>query len=458
MDSIEKRILDIIDAHAREIIAFGDDIWHHAELGYREHRTSGKFADVMKSLGLDTQTGIAITGVKSYLKPKEDGEVRLALIGELDALPISTHPDAWSETGAAHCCGHNAQLTGVMGAALALADPEVSAALGGNVVFMAAPAEEGGDEALKRDLIAQGLIQYPGGKCELIHTGALDDISMAVGHHMSDSADQKHVVVNARGMGMVEKTAIFHGKASHVGTSADGIDAQAAALLAMNAINTARESFASSYYWEDYRYLVHTALMTNAKATNIVTDEARLGFSIRGQNAEQIDALAYRVERAVKGAAMALGAGVEIRTTPGYLPFVTLSDASVIREAFELADPEGKTPILEKTPNGRFRGTSDFGDVSNIMPLLFFNTGGQSGDAHTDTLRVVDPMEYYIMPAKIFALTAYRLLKDDAVRVKQLIHDNPPRITAKQWREDKEKLRRVEKVEMDIAPDLRCKN
>ena len=41
MDAIEQKILQVIDAHAEEIKAFGRDIFHHAELGYQEHRTAG---------------------------------------------------------------------------------------------------------------------------------------------------------------------------------------------------------------------------------------------------------------------------------------------------------------------------------------------------------------------------------------------------------------------------------
>ena len=44
MDKIEQKILEIIDKNAEKIIAFGDDIWHHAELGYYEFRTSKKFS------------------------------------------------------------------------------------------------------------------------------------------------------------------------------------------------------------------------------------------------------------------------------------------------------------------------------------------------------------------------------------------------------------------------------
>lgn len=50
-------------------------------------------------------------------------------MGEFDALPIPTHPYANPATGSAHCCGHHAQTTGVIGAAIALSDPEITAAL-----------------------------------------------------------------------------------------------------------------------------------------------------------------------------------------------------------------------------------------------------------------------------------------------------------------------------------------
>ena len=118
----------LYDEKQEEIIAFGRDIWKHAELGYREFRTAGKFTEVVKSLGLETEEGLAVTGVKAYLKGKNAPGPNLALMGEMDALPLPSHVDANPETGASHCCGHNAQLTGIMGAALALADPEVKAA------------------------------------------------------------------------------------------------------------------------------------------------------------------------------------------------------------------------------------------------------------------------------------------------------------------------------------------
>lgn len=55
---------------------------------------------------------------------------------------MADSPYAGRETGAAHCCGHNAQMAGMMGALYALCDARVQEAMDGNVVFFAVPAEE----------------------------------------------------------------------------------------------------------------------------------------------------------------------------------------------------------------------------------------------------------------------------------------------------------------------------
>ena len=61
LDKTEQKIVDIIDAHRNEIIAFAKDIYTHAELGYKEYRTAEKFASFMKNLGLETTEGLAVT-------------------------------------------------------------------------------------------------------------------------------------------------------------------------------------------------------------------------------------------------------------------------------------------------------------------------------------------------------------------------------------------------------------
>lgn len=90
----------------------------------------------MKKLNLPVKEHLAVTGVKAYLNEEKKDNVSLALIGELDALRIPEHKYANPETQAAHCCGHHAQMAGVIGAAFALTDSKVKETLDGQVVFL----------------------------------------------------------------------------------------------------------------------------------------------------------------------------------------------------------------------------------------------------------------------------------------------------------------------------------
>ena len=126
MDAVEKRIVELIEENREFILNFANDIYNHAELGYKEFHTSEKFKEVMKSHFDKVQDNLAITGVKAYLNQEKKDNFSLALLGELDALRIPDHAHANPETQAAHCCGHHAQLAGVVGAALALGDAQVA--------------------------------------------------------------------------------------------------------------------------------------------------------------------------------------------------------------------------------------------------------------------------------------------------------------------------------------------
>ena len=212
MDATESRIIEQIDRHRDEIIAFARDIYTHAELGYKEFRTSQKAKEFLEKLGLKVEDGFAITGVKGYLKPEKKENTSLALIGELDALRIPEHKYVNPETQAAHCCGHHAQLAGIIGAAIALTDPEIAKTLDGQVVFFAVPAEEYGEIEYKNQLKEQGKIVYGGGKCELIREGAFDDIDLSVVHH---TGDEDVLVGSGTGNGFVSKIIRYKGKAAH---------------------------------------------------------------------------------------------------------------------------------------------------------------------------------------------------------------------------------------------------
>lgn len=451
MDPIEARILQIIDQKADEIKAFGQDIWCHAEVGYREHRTAQKFEEALQGIGLQPRGGIAITGSKTYLRPPEEAQgPTIALMGELDALPMPRHPEANPETGAAHACGHCAQLTGVLGAAIALSDPEVKAAMAGNICFIGVPSEEfSSDVPYKLKLVEEGKIGCLGGKSEFIRLGELNDIDLTVGHH---SWEGGLVVLNWSSNGFVNKTVVFKGRSAHGTVPDEGIDALEAAHLGVSCLNSQRETFRD----EDC-VRVHGMVVKGGDASNIIADESELDYSVRANNLPAIKNASYKFDRAMQGAATALGTGLELRTIAGYLPFKPIHDISILEEAVrQVAKPGDPVTIKDgyNDPGSHIAGSTDFGDVSQIMPVLQFGTSGYSGSGHTPSYAIEDPDIFFIATAKIFALIAYKLLKGDAAAAQKLIADYQAPMTRDDFLQYLQDLQSEYSQEMVPVPDF----
>lgn len=451
MDRLEQKICDIIDSKQDEIMAFGRDIWKHAELGYREFRTAGKFTDVLKSLGIETVEGLAVTGAKGYLKGRNAEGPTVALMGEYDALPIANHPDVNPETGASHCCGHNAQITGVMGAALALSDPEIRAALDGNIVFFGVPAEEFVETALKSQMIDEGKIGYGGGKCELIRIGALDDIDVTVGHHTSPACQL--ALSNGTNNGFVNKMITFTGKAAHAaGAPQNGVDAYNAAALAKNAVDIQRESFRDS---DTVR--IHGFTVFGGSATNVIADKVVLEYYVRANNIPAVIDASKKFDRAMRAGAVATGAGLTIKTFAGYLPLIPVKETKAVVEALQDANASvgNKYEITGLEGLKHSTGSTDYGDVASIMPTIQFNTGGYSGVLHNPDVRVTDEYLAYVMTAKVFALAGYKLLKDGAANAKAMMAAYTPALTKEEYIQYMDSMMAEETIPMDPLPTLK---
>lgn len=414
MDRIERRIIELIEQNRGTIIAFARDIFTHAELGYKEHRTAGRFAEALGARGVaEVVEGLALTGVKGYLKPRgQTAGPTVSLIGELDALRIPSHEFANPQTQAAHCCGHHAQLAGVIGSAFALADAEVSEALDGNVVFFAVPAEEYGEIEFKNKLKAEGKIQYGGGKSELIRISAFNDIDLSVVHHSGLNGIS---VGNGTSNGFVSKVVRYRGRAAHAaGGPHLGINALNAAALGLSALQFQRETFR-----DEDSVRVHPILTRGGDLVNVVPDEAVIETLVRAKTAEAILDADRKTDRAFKAGADALGAGYEIVTMPGYLPQLRQQAHPALLTAAALAAPDREVKPVD--PAYHLAGSTDVGDLQHIQPVLGFTTGGISGDLHSENFAVVDEEEAYITTAKIFALTAYELLKNRAAAANEIV-------------------------------------
>jgi len=408
---LKARVCQAIDAHREEIIALGEDIRLHPELGFKEFRTAGIVAREMAKLGLDHQTGIGVTGVKGVLRGK--GDTTVAYLGELDAILVRDHPFADPETGAAHACGHNAQIANLLALAYGLVESGIVAELDGSVALMAVPAEEYIEVSYRRELRRQGVIEFLGGKPEMIRLGAFDDVHIAMMTHQSSRPETGLHSVAGPSNGCVVKLIRYEGRAAHAGGAPhQGINALKAAMIGLQAIDANRETFKD----EDH-IRVHPIITKGGDVVNVVPADVRLETYVRGASLEAIESAARKVDRALKAGAMALGATVHIETLPGYMPRLVAQDlvdlyrANVIALAGEEAWGEPRFGA----------GSTDMGDVSHIMPSMEAQAKGCTGTGHGADYLISDPEVAYIAPAKLAAMTIIDLLANGAAKAQEVL-------------------------------------
>ena len=131
-EELKAAVCAAIDQQSEQIIGLGEAIMDQPELGFKEEQTARRVCESFADLGLRYERELALTGVKARLKGQQSGPT-VALMGELDALIVPDHPRADPTTGAAHACGHNAQIAGMVGAAYGLVAAGVSEELAGEI-------------------------------------------------------------------------------------------------------------------------------------------------------------------------------------------------------------------------------------------------------------------------------------------------------------------------------------
>lgn len=389
-----------IDAHREEIIALGESIRVEPELGYKEYKTSAKVRSAFDKLGLPYERDVALTGVIARL-PGRQHKATLAIMGELDAVVCPGHPQADPVTGAAHACGHFAQIAAVIGAAAGLKYSGVSDLLDGDIEFWATPAEEAGEVEWRKSLIDQGKISFLGGKQEMIKLGYLDHVDVAMMIH-SGSGDKCAVATTSNGF--VAKYVHYIGKEAHAGGAPHlGVNALNAANLGLMAIHAQRETFKN----ED-TIRVHPIITKGGDLVNVVPADVRIETFCRANNMEAIQDASMKVNRALKAGADAVGAEVEIVDIPGYMtPYECPEMKAVVED--NLALIYGKENVV---PGVGY--TTEANDVAHLIPVVHCTIGGAEGIAHSSHYEIRDKDSAYIKATKMLLCSAIDLLANGA--------------------------------------------
>ena len=394
---------DAVNQAGGSIISLAKDIWKNPETGYRENRTSALLVKTLQDLGFEVKTGLAVTGFRADLDTGKPGPV-VAIMGELDALLIPSHPEAVN--GAAHSCGHNTSAAALIGTAIGLKAAVQSGELCGKIVFIGTPAEEGIELEYRQSLIKEGKIASIAGKSQLLRERVLDDVDIAFMHHLS----------NRYGFndhnGSVCKKIVFSGKSCHAARPENGINALNAMNLALHAIALLRESYSGS---DKVRF--HGIVSDGGQSVNIIPDRVEMDYMLRAETVENLVEVHRRFDNAVIHAAAAAECKVEITTLHYSMPLY--DDLELGKELQNVV--KELLPGTEYDFNSTFFAScTDMGDVATVIPAVHGYVPGMTGTSHGKDYCVCDYHSACVIPALINARLTIELLMNNAEKGRKI--------------------------------------
>ncbi len=410
-----------ISSHGEPAIELARAALSHPETGYREIKTAAATAAAIRSLGLDVREDIAITGMTATLRGGSPGP-NIAILAELDALPVPGHPNADPDTTAAHACAHHCQLGNLLAAAIGLQAPGVLESLSGSVTLMVVPAEEYVEIEWRNEQRMAGRIEFLGGKPEFVRLGELDDVDICMMTHITTEPPHDGFGVGGTNTGLVAKFIKYRGVKAHAGGAPHlGINALNAAHLAIAGIHAQRET-----YKDDDTVRIHPIITRGGSVVNAVPDDVRMETFVRGASISAIKSANEKVDRALRAGALAVGATVDVTTLPGYLPLAP--DPRLV--ALHRANAEALVGVDRVREFGRRGGSTDMGDLTQIMPGIHPYVGGAVGRSNHAEDMIVDDYNLAVLDAgKAMAMTVVDLLAGDASEAKKVIAEHRPALT-----------------------------
>ena len=409
-----KALKEMVASQRELMFAAERHIWKHPETGYREWKTHEYLAAEYRKLGYELVEAGNIPGFYTDIDTGKPGP-KLLIMGELDSLIVSTHPECDPETGYVHACGHHAQSAALLGIAAALKQPGALDGMSGSIRLMAVPAEELIEIGYRASLREQGIIKYFGGKVEFMYRGFMDGCDIALLVHTSNS-EHKGIGVGVGNNGCLTKNINYEGVSAHAGGAPHlGVNALYAANLGLNAVNALRETFQEKDY---IRF--HPVITKGGGAVNAIPNDVRVESYVRGASIEAIVSANNRINRALASSAAAMGANVHLQDFPGYCPLYNDKNlyqltVDVVKEGF------GEEWIQEDTKWGT--GCTDMGDISCVMPTVQPYCSGACGVGHGSDYGINDPETALVVSAQYQVLMAEALLSNNAEMAQKVIKE-----------------------------------
>ena len=320
------RLRQAVEARADLLVETSHQIHSHPELNYEERFAHDLLTGVLADEGFEVERSAHGLDTAFVARAGSSGPT-IAVLCEYDALP-----------GIGHACGHNIIATAGLGAGLAAAS--LAEELGGRVVVMGTPAEEGG-----------------GGKILMARDGAFDGIDAALMVHPAgfDLARMDVIAVQ-------ELTAHYTGEAAHAAAFPHkGRNALDAAVLGYLNVAALRQHIRPNER-------VHGIVTKGGDKPNIVPAVAQTEWMVRSGSIRTLGPLKARVAACLEAGATAAGCEVEIRWKP--VVYADMLDNEVIVSLYAANSEALGRPVAEPDPRQAVVGSTDMGNISYVVPSI----------------------------------------------------------------------------------------
>lgn len=366
-----------IDAKAKEIesklIAWRRDIHEHPELGNQEVRTAKLVADHLRSLEIEVETGVAVTGVVGLLKGGKPGPV-VALRADMDALPVQEQVDVpfaskakgthlGKEVSVMHACGHDTHTAMLMAAAEVLASMKDD--LPGSVKFIFQPAEE-----TPADFEPDGTNVW--GAKQMVQQGVMDNpkVDAVFGLHVSSSYEAgKLYWRSGPAMSAADQFWItLTGKQTHGARPWQGVDpivTGSQIVMGLQTIVSRQVNLALE------PAVVTVGTFHAGNRMNIVPDSAEMTGTIRTYDDEMKKDIHRRIQQTAESIAQSAGAKAEVKVVELYNAVNNPPDfTEKMAPTLQRVAGEGNYGLQPKSS-----ASEDFSFFQEKAPGMFFYLG-----------------------------------------------------------------------------------
>ncbi|HKE26489.1 MAG TPA: peptidase dimerization domain-containing protein [Bryobacteraceae bacterium] len=331
-----------------ELLAMGDDITKHPEVGFQETRSVQILTDYLRKHGFEVTTGIANLPTAFIARYKGNGAPNLGVILEYDALR--------GTKGAFHGDQHSTQGPIGMAAAVAMAEWLERTHSPGSVTVFGTPAEE----------------MFPPVKTMMFEAGAFKDVDVVVRSHAVSQTTRPAPGFGTCCLNIDAVKYIFSGAPAHQMTPWAGRNALAGVIALFNNIDGIRMVLRPEAR-------VQGIIPEGGAAPNVVPDRAVADFYIRYPDAVYLQQVREFVDNAARAAALSTGTKLRIEQYGKARDGISLSMLADV--GFAYMKRYGATNVAAAP--GKPQGFEETGTVSSAVPGLGFAAQTSTAANHT---------------------------------------------------------------------------